>query len=110
MYTRKQYIANEVNRREYFGQFVDKDIKEAILNYFTLERLLSSKDEHLNDIPLQEWDHITGYEKIVSYPLCIHPELRNKLRETGENISASGLVCIYKEAAKQIIETAKQGG
>ena len=122
MKTRKQRLNNEVSHREYFAQFVNDEVKKAVVDNIGLDALLNSKDEHLNDIPMEKWDTLSGYawrraeneETMTVWPRTetdILPVEINKLREAGEVgkrylPSNATLVCIYKEAGKQIIETA----
>ena len=82
-YTRKQYMSGEVTFQQYYGQFVTQQTKNTVTSNISVNRLLASTDEHLNDIPLIEWDRMHGL--LGGNSLC----------ET---------VCIAKEAARQIIE------
>ena len=81
MFTRKQYINKEVTHSEYYGQYVTDSIKESIKLSIGLDRILKSKCEHFNDIPLVLWDRFH----------CPQP---------GRALSDT--VCIYKEAARQL--------
>jgi hypothetical protein len=109
MIQRKEYMNGTFTHREYFSQFVDEEVKSEVLRKFGKERLLKSKDEHLNDLPLKEWDDLSGFTfhmgEVVSRPHSIRKELHDKLKETGEGVSPAGLVCIYKEGARQVIES-----
>jgi hypothetical protein len=60
MKTRADYMAKKCSHREYCGQFVTEAIRSMVLSMFTLEELLNSKDEHLNDLPLARWDRLAG--------------------------------------------------
>lgn len=111
--TRKDYMNGygkngAKTHREYYAQFVDEVIKNQVLQYIGKGALLASIDEHLNDIPLHKWDALAGFKfigsEMVQQPRYIRPELLKKLRDTGEGVSCAGMVCIYKEAARQIIE------
>lgn len=73
----------------YFSQFVTPEVTQIMLDYIGAEKLLASRDVHLNDIPLNRWDALPfpwGMEK--------------KIREAGENMSLSTKVCIFKTAAR----------
>ena len=112
MKTRKDYLSGKISHREYCSQFVDEHIKQEVLDFIGLEPLMTSTDEHLNDISCTKyWDRLAGFQFIgstmVKKPSFIRPELLAKLKESGEGVSCAGLVCIYKEAAKQIIEANK---
>ena len=96
MFSRKQYIANECTHSEYYGQFVTQGHIYKVVDTFGAKRLLQSKDEHLNDIPLSRWDN-----------LCIGVSAA-ALKECGESMSLGTKNCILKEAARQFIESQKQ--
>lgn len=116
MKTRKQRLNNEVSHREYYSQFVNEDVKARVCAVIGLDALLKSKDEHLNDIPMKKWDSMAGFvwriiggqEVAVQKPrtnLDILPvDARLLVDGAEDSISCATLVCIYKEAGKQIIE------
>lgn len=93
MHTRKQYLAGDCTHSEYYGQFVDEGIKQEVLRKIGKTRLEKSKDLHLNDIPLRLWD---------TFPL--HARTNQLLKQAGTYGTLSDVVCIYKQAAKQIIK------
>lgn len=97
--------------RDYYAQFVNEDIKARIMATIGLSLLLASKDEHLNDISMQKWDKMAGFafrgSEMVSSPKVpsdIWPVDYELVKEAGDGISAAFMVCVYKEAARQIIE------
>ncbi len=119
MYTRKDYMDNKIQHREYYSQFVNKEVKRRVINMFGLNTLKKSlaKDEHFNDnlTPMKKWDLLGGWiwtnirgEQIAtmkpSRAVDIFPVDYELLKEAGEGISCSTMVCIYKEAGKQIVE------
>ena len=53
MYTRKQYMDNEVSHAEYYAQFGIHLIK-LVENRIGKKRILESSDPHFNDIPWVE--------------------------------------------------------
>lgn len=73
----------------YFSQFVDERATGIVLDTIGAERLLASRDVHLNDIPLKLWDDL---------PFPWHMEKR--IREAGDNLSLGTKVCVYKTAAR----------
>lgn len=73
----------------YFSQFVNDAHIRTVLDYIGAERLLASRDVHLNDVPLHLWDNL---------PMTRHIEA--KAREFGDNTSLSTKVCVYKTAAR----------
>lgn len=94
MIERQKYINGEVGHREYYGQFVNDTIKARLLHYIGKKQLLESKDKHFNDIPLWMWDRIDNGNL----------GLTQALRISGDYITKASLVCIFKEAARQIVE------
>jgi hypothetical protein len=108
--TRKEYMSNSGElHREYYGQFVNEQVKKMVIREIGMDYLKMSRDEHLNDIPLKMWDSMSGFvfrgSEMVMKPSNIEPIEYAKLKEAGEGVSCATLVCIYKEAAKQIIES-----
>ena len=87
---------DEFSHEVYFSQFVDDRVVSVILRSIGIEDLLSSKDEHLNDIPLHKWDSLTSL-------MGLNKNLSDKLKETGEGNSKASMVCIFKNGARQII-------
>ena len=109
MIKRADYIKDSSNlHRSYFGQFVNEEVKDAVLQAISKEALMASKDEHLNDIPIDKWDALSGFRfskttgEMLTRPINIDPIDIKLLKETGEGVSCATLVCIYKEAGKQI--------
>jgi hypothetical protein len=92
-YTRQQLLNNECTHREYYAQFVTEQFVDRVSSRIGKDELLSSKDKHLNDIPLKIWD-------AISPPLGTGA----KMRELGDYLTQSGIVCIAKEAARQFLE------
>lgn len=74
---------------QYFSQYVNSWITETVLRAIGMDRLLASRDSHLNDIPLELWDNL---------PMTQH--IANKAKEFGDNTSLSTKVCVYKCAAR----------
>ena len=111
MYTRNQYMNHEISHREYYAQFVNEQVKNLVIRFIGKERLLKSKDEHLNDIPLKDWDLLGGFvfrgSEMVMKPTTIEPIDYKLIKEAGDGVSSATLVCIYKEAARQLIEKFK---
>ena len=107
--TRQDYMKDSSNmHRKYYGQFVNENVKRTLLFTISKAELLSSKDEHLNDISMRKWDALGGFafrgSEMIMKPTSIEPVDIKLIREAGEGVSASTMVCIYKEAARQIIE------
>ena len=91
-FTRSQYMKNECTHREYYGQFVTPANKKDVLNMTTLKTLLKCKEDNLSEIPLRNWDGLSVY--VTS----------EQFKQAGDSYSLSFLVCVNKEAAKQIID------
>lgn len=56
---------------------------------------MEGKNQDFNNIPLQWWDKV-----MVPVPF----EIAQKMRELGDYPTPAGVVCILKEAAKQIVD------
>jgi len=95
-YTRADYLNNLCSHRQYYAQFVTESIKGLVKRYIGIDKLLKSKDKHLNDIPLNLWDNLPIFG------------VSEKLKARGDYLTLSNKVCIYKEAAKQLIEDYKK--
>lgn len=119
MFTRQDYLAGKVSHRNYYGQFVNEEVKNKVLQVFDKDILTCSykNDEYFNDslTPMKQWDKMGGFvyriirgEQIaVIHPTSIQdikPVNYTLLKQTGEGASNSTMVCIYKEAARQIVE------
>ena len=93
---RKEYMDGKATHREYYAQFVTDTTKAQVVNHFGVEKLVRhSDDPHLNGIPLHFWDM-----------LYTMPETVAQMRRVGEAYAPSTCVCIFKEAARQIIDQA----
>lgn len=82
-YTRLQRLNNECTHSEYYAQWVTEHTRNTVINIIGIDRLLKSTDENLNDIPLGLWDSLPLYHS---------------------GFSKSDIVCVGKEAARQIIK------
>lgn len=91
MITRKQYLAGEFSHLEYYSQFVTNSVKARVLRFISKKDIQNSTDEHMNDIPLNQWDCIG-----------ITSTTGDQMRECGDYPTLAGSVCIHKQAAKQI--------
>ena len=85
----------EITHEQYYGQFVTKEIKEAIIRRIGKGAILMSNDPHFNDIELGIWDNVLT---------PVSPSIRKAIKAAGDQFSLSSLVCIAKEAARQIKE------
>lgn len=95
IFTREDYLNKRCTHRQYYSQFVTDSIKQTVLRAFSIDKLVSSykEDDHLNSIPLQSWDMI-AYKPLLKIPM----------KSCGDYLTKAGAVCIFKEAAYQIIE------
>lgn len=129
MMTRREYLeasaaeyaahgSSEQTHRAYYAQFVTKTTQLAVLRRFGRDRLSRAfaRDRHFNTIPLREWDALSWHSVNAegrSYP---HRQLRSgsfvahlayknvAIVEAGESVTRAVLVCIAKEAARQLID------
>lgn len=96
MYTRQDYLNHKCTHREYFAQFVNVMQKRIITEQWTPKKLARSweNDEAFNTrlTSIAQWDRLP----------C--PTDHRLLDAAGEHSTPSTLVCILKEAAKQIVD------
>lgn len=110
-FTRKDYMAdpchavgNEADRaaahRRYYAQFVTPYVLSLVRARIGVDRIKASTDRHFNDIPLRLWDQL--------HPALVQgvANIGAKINGAGFGVSLSDIVCVAKEAAKQIKEGA----
>ena len=100
MITRKEYMSDSSNlHHDYYAQFVTEETKSFVLTRIGMNKLLASKDGHLNDIaPMGPQGWIWDYSP-MSY---------TKAREAGEMpegnwASQSCHTCVGKAAARILL-------
>lgn len=96
-YTREQLINKECTYSEYYRQFVTEGHLNKVASYIGRDRIVASTCPNFSDIPLKEWDQISA-------PLGTNEEMQ----KVGDYLTLSGMVCISKQAARQIRALAKQ--
>ena len=92
---RSDYLNGKCTHREYYAQFVSGDILARVKHRFGIDKLVEAyeKDNHFNAIPLKIWDN-----------LSYKPTLKIPMKSCDDYLTVSGGVCIFKEAAKQLVE------
>lgn len=90
-YTREQYMNNECTHRQYYAQFVTDKTKERV-KIALGDKLNTTKDPAMNDIPLQIWDTM-----LLVYNADV-------MDAANDYLTLGGKVCILKEAARQLKE------
>ena len=95
IYTRKDYMTNKCTHEEYYGQLVTQGMKDHIVRAIP-QALAKSTDPVFNDIPLSTWDRLG-----MAYSL--HAEFK----ALGDIKSDAGMVCVLKEAARQVKEESR---
>lgn len=100
MTKREQYINGEMTFEQYYTSIA----KEAGVSMERNELMpkvvaaLKAGDEHLNSIPLATWD------RMGLSPISYH--IANAFKAHGDYATAAGLVCMYKQAAKNAAQVA----
>lgn len=87
---RKQYVMqNKLTHAEFYG-WLGREIGITVSDLpVTIERIRQSTDEHLNDIPLRQWD-------------SRDPIVRSKAVRAGmRSWSLSDTVCVLKQFARK---------
>lgn len=95
MKTRQQYLNNEISHHNYYMQFATEAMKQQVVDKIGIERIKKAivTDEHLNNIPLEEWD-------MLSWNYWRNNQL---MGEAQESASSATMTCIYKAIAKSLI-------
>lgn len=101
MRTRQEYMDGKVTHAEYYRQFVTESVKSHVARRIGLDRIKTSHDEHLNDIPLNQWDDI-------SRAIFGNPSIGTRLKKAGDFWSLAVGVCIAKQAARMMLEAEQQ--
>lgn len=91
MISRQDYLDKQATHRAYYGQFVTPSIKETVQRQIGMRPLLASLDPHFNDIALDRW---------AALPAT--PDMQDGVEASGSFLAESEVVCIYKEAARQL--------
>ncbi len=109
----EKYGNADTPHREKYGRAVSDIGLDNIRNMLPWDKKelvdAYAKDEHFNCLPLKEWDRIAGYyENSRTGELFSHRSLlKDLLYKAGVNyFSCSECVCVLKEAALQIVESA----
>ena len=89
-FARTEYIEGSIDHQRYYGQMLNTDIIGSVVRSIGVDRILDSKDEHFNDIPLNKWDQATRTFEIVKWP-------------EGDTPSQAGLVCVAKAGAREFL-------
>jgi len=91
MFTAEEKANMTAEHRAEYAKYVTPHMKTRLLYFVSIDTLVNTADqEHLNTIPLKNWDHWTT----VLIP---------------SNIALYKKVCTLKEAAKQLIEEYHEG-
>jgi hypothetical protein len=89
MFTRKQYMDHEITHEEYYGEMAMES--KIILPEDLIEKVKTSKDPHLNDIPLRIWDKLEYRHR---------DRMKEIAKIHNEPYSRSTGVCILKALAR----------
>ena len=91
--TRQQYLNSKDPdiHQKYYSQFVTDEIKNLVKNKFGIRKLVNAYtvDPNFNNIPLKKWDSLLIYQGYINTAL---------LKEVGDYLSLSNVVCICKAA------------
>ncbi len=102
-FSRADYMFGKVSHADYYGQFVTPEIKAMVENAFGYQLRNRKHDEHLNTIPLRQWDQLAGVTNPGWEAQGGSP--RGVIKLADDNSLAS-TVCVLKQAAKQLIREA----
>jgi hypothetical protein len=99
MITRADYMSGAATFAEYYRE-INADAGISYLHHPELERfrrVLAAGDEHLNSIPLRQWD-AWGANPVTRSALSRALKLR------GDFLTEAGIVCCLKQAARDAVD------
>ena len=107
-YTRNDYMLKVCDHQTYYRQFVTSAVVRIVEQGIGRDAILTSTDEHFNDIPLRKWDALGGYSflgsKLIGRPSIPTSQLIAQANGEGWGISPSDCTCTFKQAAAMIRE------
>lgn len=108
--TRETYMQDsEKLHDEYYEQFVNSSTIRQVQMRFG-DRIIKSKDEHFNDIPLNQWDALIGWPFGDRGTYLSHNKDRLEEANGSRAYACSDMICIAKAAARMIKrESLKEG-
>lgn len=97
MLTREMYLSKECTHQEYYQEIARETNAISLVTHTWTKEVLTKAleaEEHLNSIPLREWDNLGLYLQGT----------HNALMKRGEvRVSQGCRVCILKAAARIVI-------
>lgn len=106
MFSHKDYMEGKVNHQDYYMQF--KDAVKMYVDTFPLSRLVKAykTNEHLNNIPIEEWDRIADACK--SRIAAINNTLGNgPVWSINTGICAAKAYAIHRIRTESAVDTTK---
>ena len=100
-FTRRDYMANKVDYKDYMSQFVTAHEIGRVKHLFG-DRINNSTDEHFNDIPLRQWDSAAGFALSEESTYAMGRSNATTTQGGIRTISLGDKVAILKAAARQI--------
>jgi len=95
--SRLDYLNGKASHEEYYNQFVTPGILQRVKR-FSPKALEDGITQDFNNIPLPLWEQLMP---------IVPAEVHNKLKACGDYPTKAGVVCILKEAARQLLQTLK---
>ena len=111
MKTRQEYLTGAISHHDYYSQFATPEMVKQVSNNIGVERIKNSKDEHLNDIPMKEWDALSGHgwkvsggQEVMTGRIQVSKECHDLIKQANEGVSSATMTCIYKAIARNLIK------
>jgi hypothetical protein len=102
-YTRADYMAARVDFWAYWEQFITPEVQRAVILGIGADRIKASTDPYLNDIPLSLFHELIGFRDSAAPTPCRNQmDVAPLVREAGDSVSASTLLCIMKAYCRQL--------
>ena len=95
MFTKQQYINNQVSTNQYFNQFIQNDVIKLVKLYLGLDSILNSKNDDFSDIPKSKLE-------IVALLIIRLKPIKSNLKLAHDIDSISNGIHIAKAASLEI--------
>lgn len=96
--TRAHYMDGEADHSEYYNQYAEcEHIKKLTKKWFG-NTIVDLKEPDMSAIPLSSWDQL-GYA-IIHSPA--NHEFNKIMESNGDFVTSAGLVCIFKQAGRNL--------
>lgn len=95
MFTKQQYLNNQVSTNQYFNQFIQNDVIKLVKLYIGIDSIINSKNDAFSDIPKSKLE-------IVALLIIRLKNIKYNLKLAHDVDSINNGINIAKAAALEI--------